>query len=90
MVVSFTPLQPTLGIAHGDLRLVYSCSAMETCFMKLPVSSYCAAVASRGSFELSSATEDSLFFFTRYMPFNTATLAGQKFDKLTCWKGGIL
>jgi hypothetical protein len=24
-----------LGIAHGDLMLVYSCSAMETHFMKL-------------------------------------------------------
>jgi hypothetical protein len=30
MVASFTPLQPTLGIAHADLRLVCSCSAMKT------------------------------------------------------------
>ena len=54
MAVSFTPLQLTLGIAHGDLRLVYSCSAMETHFMKLPTNSFCADVASRGSLELSS------------------------------------
>ena len=32
----FTPLQLTLGIAHGDLGLVCGCSAMETHFMKLP------------------------------------------------------
>jgi hypothetical protein len=32
--VRFTPLQPTLGIAHGDLRLVCGCSAMESYFMK--------------------------------------------------------
>jgi hypothetical protein len=25
MATSFTPLQPTLGIAHGDIRLVYGC-----------------------------------------------------------------
>jgi hypothetical protein len=34
MAASFTPLQPTLGIAHGDLRLVCDCSATETHFMK--------------------------------------------------------
>ena len=38
MAVSFKPLQLTLGIAHGDLRLV-RCSAMETHFMKLPTNS---------------------------------------------------
>ena len=43
-----------LGIAHGDLRLVCSCSAMETHFMKLPTNSSCADVASRGSLELNS------------------------------------
>ena len=47
----FTPLQPTLGIAHGDLRLACGCSAMETHFMKLPTHSSCADVASRGSLE---------------------------------------
>jgi hypothetical protein len=47
-------LQLTLGIAHGDLRLVCGCSAMETHFMKLPTNSYCADVASRGSLELGS------------------------------------
>jgi hypothetical protein len=36
MAVSFTPLQPTLGIVHDDLRLVCGCSAMETHVMKLP------------------------------------------------------
>jgi hypothetical protein len=35
MGVSVTPLQPMLGIAHGDLRLVCGCMAMETHFMKL-------------------------------------------------------
>ena len=35
MAVSFTPLQQTLGIAHGDLKLVCGCPAMETHFMKL-------------------------------------------------------
>jgi hypothetical protein len=39
MAASFTPIQPTLGIAHGDLRLVCGCSAMETHFMKLPTNS---------------------------------------------------
>ena len=50
-LLSFTPLQPTLGIVHGDLRLVCSCSATETHFMKLLTNSFCADVASRGSFE---------------------------------------
>ena len=54
MVVSFTPLHPTLGIAHGDFRLLYSCSSMETHFMKFPMNSFCAAVASRGNLELGS------------------------------------
>ena len=54
MAASFTPLQLTLDIAHGDLRLVCGCSAMETHFMKLPMNSYCADVASRGSLELGS------------------------------------
>ena len=48
---SFTPLQPTLGIVHGDLRLMCDCSAMETYFMKLPTKSYCADVPSRGRLE---------------------------------------
>jgi hypothetical protein len=50
--VSFTPLQPTRGIVHGDLRLVCGCSAKETHFTMLPTNSYCADVASRGSLEL--------------------------------------
>jgi hypothetical protein len=54
MAASFTPLQPSLGIAHGDLRLVCGCLAMETLFMKLPTNSYCADVASRGSLEIGS------------------------------------
>ena len=44
MAAIFTPLQLTLGIAHGDLRLVCGCMAMETHFMKLPTNSYCAAL----------------------------------------------
>jgi hypothetical protein len=52
MVASFTPLQPIVGIAHGDLRLVCGCSAIETHSVKLQTKSYCADVASRGSLEL--------------------------------------
>ena len=40
MAVSFTPIQPTLGIAHGYLRLECVCSAMETHFMKIPTISF--------------------------------------------------
>jgi hypothetical protein len=47
MAARFTPLQPTLGIAHGDLRLVCSCLAMETHFMKLPTNSSCAGCFQR-------------------------------------------
>jgi hypothetical protein len=47
MVASFTPLKPTVGLVRGFL-------AMETHFMKLPMNSYCAEVASRGSLELGS------------------------------------
>jgi hypothetical protein len=54
MAASFTSLQPTLGIVHGDLRLVCGCSAMETHFIKLQTRSSCGDVASRGSLELSS------------------------------------
>jgi hypothetical protein len=50
--VSFTPLQLTLGIEYGELRLVCGCLAMETHFIKLPTNSYCAEVASRASLEL--------------------------------------
>ena len=53
MVASFTPLQLTLGIEHGDLRLVCGCSAMETYFMKLQMNSYCADVAVGDILELS-------------------------------------
>ena len=52
--VSFILLQPTLGIAHGDLRLVRGCSALETHFMKLLMNSYSADVASRVSLEIST------------------------------------
>jgi hypothetical protein len=52
MAASFTPLQPTLGIAHGDLRLLCGCSAVETHFMKILTNSYCVDVAPRGSLEL--------------------------------------
>jgi hypothetical protein len=49
MVVTFTPLQPTLGIVYGDLMLVCGCSAMETHFMKLLMNSSRADVDSRCS-----------------------------------------
>jgi hypothetical protein len=52
--LSFTPLQLKLDIAHGDLRLVCCCSAIETHFMMLPKKSYCADIASRGRLELGS------------------------------------
>jgi hypothetical protein len=60
---SFTPLQATLGIAHGDLWLVCGKSAMETHFMKLPMNSYCAGLASRGSWNsvVSVSIEDGRF-----------------------------
>ena len=64
MKESFTPLQPTLGIAHGDLRLVCACPAMETHLIKLTTNSFCAEVASRDSLELSS--ECCRQFFMRY------------------------
>jgi hypothetical protein len=43
-----------LGIAHDEVRLVCGCSSMETNFMKLPMNSSCADVASRGSLEVGS------------------------------------
>ena len=63
MAVSFTPLQLTLGIAHGDLRLVCVCSAMESHSMKLLTNSYCADIASIGSLELGVefCNQDRLF-----------------------------
>ena len=48
IAANFTPLQPMLGITHGDLRLVCGCSAMETHFVKLPTNfslPFCAHVA---------------------------------------------
>jgi hypothetical protein len=54
MAASFTPLQPTLGIAHGDLWFVCGYLAMETHFMKLPTNRSCAEVDSIGSLELGS------------------------------------
>ena len=63
----FTPLQPILGIAHGGLRLVCSCLAMETHFMKLPTNSYFADVTSTGSLELGSeCCNRGQAMFTRY------------------------
>ena len=60
MAVSFTPLQSTLGIVHGDLRLVCGCSAMAINFMKLQTNSYCADIASRVLLVI-AATEDRPF-----------------------------
>jgi hypothetical protein len=54
LTASFTPLQLTLGIVHGDLRLVCGCSAMETHLVRLPMNKSCADVASRGSLEVGS------------------------------------
>ena len=72
MAVSFTPLQLTLGIVHGDLRLVFGCWVMETYFMKLPTNSYCADVASRGSLELGSERcyRGQSSFSTQTVPFS--------------------
>ena len=65
MATSFTQLQPTLGIAHGDLRLVCGCSALDTYFMKLPANSSCADISSRVSLELGGvATKNRLFLRT--------------------------
>ena len=65
-MASFTPLQPKLGIAHGDLRLVCGCTAMETHFMKLLMNSSCADVASGGSLEIGSECCNREMIFTRY------------------------
>jgi hypothetical protein len=54
MTVSFTLLQVTLGIAHGEIRHLCSCLAMETHYMKLLTNRYCADVAYGGSLELCS------------------------------------
>jgi hypothetical protein len=54
MVVSFTPLQPTLGIAHKSKITMHNYQAMKTHFMLLPTNSFCADVASRGSVGLGS------------------------------------
>lgn len=43
-----------LGIAYCNLMLVFSCSAVETHFIKLVMQSSCADVASRGSLEICS------------------------------------
>jgi hypothetical protein len=72
MAARFTPLQPTLGISHGDLKLVCGCSALETHFMKLPSNCYCVDVASRCSLDsvVSVATEGRRFL--RPTRFSTA------------------
>ena len=67
-----TPLQTKLSIAHGDLRLVCVCLAMETHFMKLPTNRSCANVASRGNLELGSeCCNRRQAIFTCYMLFST-------------------
>ena len=67
MAVSFTPLQLMLGIAHGDFKLVFGYSSMETHFMKLQTNSYCANVAFRVSLELDSeCCNQGQTIFTRY------------------------
>ena len=105
MAASFTPLQPTLGIVHGDLRrLVCGCSAMETHFIKLPTNS---SIFTCYEFQHSAFPFCELVWYTtsrlsrccsymfplhnkQYIQLTGAALAGQTFDKLTCWKGGIL
>ena len=44
----WTPLLPTLGIAHSDLRLACNCSVTEIHFMKLQTHSSCADAAFSG------------------------------------------
>ena len=61
MAASFTPLQPTLVIVHGDLRLVCSCSAMETHILKLPTIVLTLLPEVVWNSVLSVATEDRLF-----------------------------
>jgi hypothetical protein len=67
MGVSFTTLQPTLGIAHGDLMC--DSLALETHFLKLPTNSYCTDVASDAvwNFVVSVATEDRQFLHTTHV-----------------------
>jgi hypothetical protein len=63
MAASFTLLKLTLGIVHGELRLVCGCSAMETHFMKLLTNSSCADVVPEAVWNsaVSVATEDTKF-----------------------------
>ena len=102
MAASFTPLQSTLGITHGDLTFVCRCSAMETHFMKLPNSS-CADVASRGSLELSSeCCNRGQTIFYAHQRSRSVSLCGFNFtitaltvdqgssSRAPCRKGGIL
>lgn len=48
---SFTPPQPTLGIAHGDVRVACSCLATETHLTKLPTHCLCDDIVSRGNLD---------------------------------------
>jgi hypothetical protein len=103
MTTSFTPLQLTRGIAHGDLRLVCLYTAMETHFMKLPTNSSLTTefqTPPRHSRSVSLcglslcgwvAVAPRHFYFTiKALTVDRAALARQKFDELTCWKGGTL
>ncbi|CAI9548263.1 unnamed protein product [Staurois parvus] len=53
-MVCFTPLQPTLCITLGDVRLGRSCSAMKIHSMKLSVHCCCANLKATQSLEVSS------------------------------------
>ena len=68
MPVSFTPLLAKLGIAHGDLRLVYSSSAMETHFMKLPTTVIMLTLLPDAVWDLvvSVATQEKLLLHAKY------------------------
>lgn len=46
--------KPMFSIAHGEVKVVSSCLATETHFMKLPMHSLCAGITFRGS----DATDD--------------------------------
>ena len=61
------PLQPTVGIAHSDLRLMCSCSSMETHSMKLSTNSVCADVASSISLELVVSVTTRQMIFLHYV-----------------------
>lgn len=97
--VCITPIQQTFGIAHSDLTLLCSCSAIETNFKKLLTQSSCTDVASRGRLKFCSVWCNRCFntfvwssqlTFLFHLQLTGPDLAGQLFHEWTCGKSVIL